>query len=126
MITYCITCKNDTETSDTSHKTSRNNRTIMKGKCIACGRVKCQFVEAPPVRAVGPLVPKEGGDLVGIFNTITSKFKLSLQKFEGELHIPAMNFAEPGTNLEYRLNNMITHLKNGVSQLIELMKLLPS
>ena len=28
-----------------------------------------------------------------------------MQKFPGELHIPGMNFAGPGTRLEYRLND---------------------
>jgi hypothetical protein len=52
MITYCATCKNDTETGDIVYVTTKNNRTMMKGKCIACGRVKCQFAKAPAVPAV--------------------------------------------------------------------------
>jgi hypothetical protein len=112
MITYCVTCKNDTETGDIVYVTTKNNRTMMKGECTECGRVKCQFAKTPavptcgkPSTAAGLLVPKEGGDLVGVLNTLTSKFKLPLQKFEGELHIPGMNFVGPGTKLEYRLNS---------------------
>ncbi len=37
-----------------------------------------------------------------MFNKLTSKFPL--QKFEGEVHIPGMNFAGPGTRLDLRLN----------------------
>jgi hypothetical protein len=37
---------------------------MMKGECIVCGRVKCQSVRMPTV-------PKEGGDLEGVENTIT-------------------------------------------------------
>ena len=40
-----------------------------------------------------------------MLNTISKNFQLPLQKFPGELHIPGMNFAGPGTRLEYRLND---------------------
>jgi hypothetical protein len=32
--------------------------------------------------------PKQGDDLVGVLNKVTSYFKLPLQKFEGELSLP--------------------------------------
>jgi hypothetical protein len=72
MITYCATCKIDTESGDIMYVTTKNNRTMMKGKCNVCGRVKCQFAKTPPIRPEGL---KNGGDSVGVFNTVTSKFK---------------------------------------------------
>jgi hypothetical protein len=46
-----------------------------------------------------------GGDLVGILNKVSTNLQLPLQKFPGEMHIPGMNFAGPGTRLDYRLND---------------------
>jgi Phospholipase A2-like domain len=46
-----------------------------------------------------------GGGLVGALNKVSKHFQLPLQTFPGELHIPSMNFAGPGTRLEYRLND---------------------
>ena len=73
---------------------------MLKGTCAGCGRVKCQFVKSSAVPAV-----VSGGDLVGALNTVSKNFQLPLQKFPGELHIPGMNFAGPGTRLDYRLND---------------------
>jgi hypothetical protein len=72
---------------------------MIKGTCAVCGIVKCQFVKSTAVPAA------VGGDLVSALNTVSKSFKLPLQKFPGELHIPGMNFAGPGTRLEYRLND---------------------
>jgi len=38
-----------------------------------------------------------------MLNSVTSKIKLPWTKFKGEMHIPGMNFAGPGTNLNQRL-----------------------
>jgi hypothetical protein len=54
MMTFCVTCKNKAETGDIAYVTTKNGRHMIKGKCKACGRVKCQFFK----------VAKEGGDLV--------------------------------------------------------------
>lgn len=67
----------------------------MKGKCVQCGRIRCQFVTAPT----------SGDDSVGPLNKLTSNIKIPLQQFEGELLIPKMNFAGPGTRLHSRLND---------------------
>ena len=40
-----------------------------------------------------------------MLNTVSKNIQLPLQKFPGEIHIPGMNFAGPGTRLEYRLND---------------------
>ena len=60
-----------------------------------------QFVKSDAV----PAAAVSGGDLVGMFNKVTKNIKLPLQKFPGEMHVPGMNFAGPGTRLEYRLND---------------------
>jgi Phospholipase A2-like domain len=75
---------------------------MLKGTCADCGRVKCQFVKSSAVPVVSAT---SGGDLVGMLNTISKNFQLPLQKFPGELHVPGMNFAGPGTRLDYRLND---------------------
>ena len=96
---HCIKCKIITETLNPSYSITKNNRNMIKGTCAVCGRTKCQFVRSSDVPAVS------GGDLVGMLNKVSKNFQLPLQKFPGELHIPGMNFAGPGTRLEYRLND---------------------
>ena len=93
---HCLKCKIITETLNPSYSITKNNRNMLKGICAVCGRVKCQFVKSTAV---------SGGDLVGALNTVSKNFQLPMQKFPGELHIPGMNFAGPGTRLEYRLND---------------------
>jgi predicted nucleic acid-binding Zn-ribbon protein len=95
---YCLNCKIITETINPSNSITKNNRNMLKGTCADCGRIKCQFVKSNAAAT-------SGGDLVGMLNTISKNFKLPLQKFPGELHIPGMNFAGPGTRLDYRLND---------------------
>jgi Phospholipase A2-like domain len=43
--------------------------------------------------------------IVNAMSKVTSHFQLPLPKFRAELHKPEMNFAGPGTRLEYRLND---------------------
>ena len=90
---------------------------MLKGNCAICGRVKCQFAKtsadssisgaAQANELVSPAGSEftSGGDLVGVLNKVSQNFQLPLQKFPGEMHIPGMNFAGPGTRLEYRLND---------------------
>jgi len=67
---------------------------MLRGKCAICGITKTQFVKASA----------SGGDLVSSLNSVTSKIKLPWAKYPGEMHIPGMNFAGPGTRLDLRLN----------------------
>jgi hypothetical protein len=76
-----------------------NNRNMLKGNCVECGRIKCQFVKSTAA------VASSGGDLVGMLNKVSKNIHLPLQKFPGEIHIPGMNFAGPETRLDYRLND---------------------
>ena len=106
---YCLTCENITETVNPSYSLTKNNRNMLKGNCAICGRVKCQFAKTSADSSIsGAAQANEftsGGDLVGVLNKVSQNFQLPLQKFPGEMHIPGMNFAGPGTRLEYRLND---------------------
>ena len=76
---------------------------MIKGNCAVCGRVKCQFVKPPVTNVVSEST--SGGDLVGMLNTVSKNIQLPFQKFKGEIHIPGMQFAGPGTRLDYRLKD---------------------
>jgi hypothetical protein len=52
-----------------------------------------------------PVVYHRGGDLVGALNTMNKNIKLPFQKFAGEMHLPGMDFAGPGSRLDLRLND---------------------
>ena len=85
---YCVKSKSKTEKVDAQSVVSKNNRPRLRGNCTVCGCTKSQFVAMPT-----------GGDLVSTLNSITGKIKLLRAKLPGEMHIPGMNFAGPGTNL---------------------------
>lgn len=91
---YCVKCKSKTETVDAQNVVSKNNRSMLRGKCAVCGCTKTQFLKMTT-----------GGDLVSSLNSVTGKIKLPWAKFPGEMHIPGMNFAGPGTNLDERLTS---------------------
>lgn len=92
MEVYCVRCKQKSDTTDIQNVTSKNGRPMLRGTCAVCGNVKMQFVSTV------------GGDLVTSLNSLTSNIKLPWAKFPGEMHLPGMNFAGPGTNLNARLN----------------------
>ena len=94
MEMYCLKCEAKTETIDVQNITSKNGRSMLKGICSVCRRYKTQFVKA-----------ERGGDLVSSLNSVTSNIKLPWAKFKGEVHLPGMNFAGPGTRLDLRLND---------------------
>ena len=100
---YCVKCKRNTDTIDLHPAVSKNNRNMIKGTCSVCGRIKNQFVSQNA--SAKPVTSVEGGDLTSTINKFTSKIKLPWAKFPGEMHIPGMNFAGPGTNLDKRLTS---------------------
>lgn len=85
---FCVKCKGETDTVDIVHTVSRNSRNMLKGKCVQCGRVKCQLVKTSTEFGTAKA---RGGDLVGTLNRITSNIWLPFQKFEGEMRVPEMN-----------------------------------
>ena len=97
---YCVKCKRNTDTQDLHHAVSKNNRNMLKGTCSVCGTTKNQFVSLKKAEEV-----TTGGDLTNTINRFTSKIKLPWAKFPGEMHVPGMNFAGPGTNLDKRLTS---------------------
>lgn len=92
MSMYCFKCKTSTDTINLQNVVSSNGRPMRRGKCAVCNTTKTQFV-------------KIGGDLVSSLNAATSTIKLPWAKFPGEMHLPGMNFAGPGTNLAERLTS---------------------
>ena len=94
---YCLTCKSNTASKDVSYATTKNNRTMIKGVCTICGRIKSQFAKATTI-------PASGGDLVSGLSKIMDNFQLPFQKFPGEMHLFGHSFTGPGTKLQYRLN----------------------
>ena len=108
---YCVKCKRNTDTIDLHHAVSKNNRNMLKGTCSVCGTTKNQFVAGAQGFNARRLIRKEsvlltkGGDLTNTINRFTSKIKLPWAKFPGEMHVPGMNFAGPGTNLDKRLTS---------------------
>src|SRR6218665_2303029 len=67
---------------------------MLKGECVVCGITKTQFVKRE----------KQGGDLVGSLNSLTSNIKLPWAKYPSEMHLPGHSFTGPGTRLDIRLN----------------------
>ena len=45
MKTYCMKCRNDTETIDPKMVKAKNNRLIMQSKCPVCRIKKSRFVK---------------------------------------------------------------------------------
>ena len=78
---YCVKCKKVTETKDIHQVTSKNNRQMLRGKCVVCGKTKTQFIKG-----------------AGLFN------KALNSNIFPEMHLPGHNFTGPFTKLDKRLN----------------------
>ena len=110
---YCVKCKRNTDTLNLHHAVSKNNRNMLKGTCSVCGSRKTQFIAMDTLVADAECATIAGaectttkvGDLTNSINKFTRKIKLPWAKFPGEMHIPGMNFAGPGTNLDKRLTS---------------------
>lgn len=102
---YCVRCKSKTPNIDVEELLNKKNRPMIKCKCDSCGTQKYRFLPCRNLN-INPVVdePMEGGDLVASLGKATKNLKLPWARFAGELHIPGMNFAGPGTNLDKRLN----------------------
>ena len=95
---YCVRCRKKSATTDIQNVTSKNGRSMVRGKCADCGTIKTQFVKMNNGAATG-------GDLASSLNNFTKNIKLPWAKCPGEMHLPGMNFAGPGTNLDKRLTS---------------------
>lgn len=49
---YCVKCKKKTSTLHTKLSTTKNNRSVLKGKCGVCGTTKNMFVKKKIIPAV--------------------------------------------------------------------------
>ena len=91
---YCLKCKKDTNMVDMTSVKTKNNRNMIRGKCIECGRTKCKFLKST-----------SGGDIVSTMSKLTNNVTFPGQRFPGEIHLPGHNFTGPGTRLDSRLND---------------------
>jgi len=82
----CVKCRRFTETKDIKQKTTINNRQMLQGICVVCGKKKSIFISA------------SGKGFIN--DTINS--------FPFEMHMPRHNFTGPDTKLNKRLNADMT------------------
>ena len=92
---YCVKCRQKTLANDLQQVITKNSRHMIRGKCATCGVTKTQFVTKSTT----------GGDLASSMSAATSNIKLPWAKYPGKIHLPGVNFAGPGTNLNERLNS---------------------
>lgn len=84
---WCVKCRKHTETSETERTVTKNNRHMLRGKCMVCGSVKTQFIKKSAEGA------KKGSGLVND----------AINNLPFEMHLPGHNFTGPGTKLKKRL-----------------------
>ena len=71
-IIYCLKCKTKTDTLEIKQSKTKNNRLMIKGKCVLCGTNKSRFISA-----------KEGE---GLADKIIDKMP--------EMHLPFHNYTD--------------------------------
>lgn len=81
---YCLKCQKVTATINSIKRLSKNNRLMLHGLCINCGRKKCKILK----------YLKSGK---GFVNDLLNSGKLP------ELHLPGHSFTGPGTKLKKRI-----------------------
>lgn len=45
MLSYCLRCKDQTETIDPQNIIAKNGRKMIKGTCKMCGAMKSRFIK---------------------------------------------------------------------------------
>ena len=53
MDIYCVKCKNKTKTSDIEYVMSKNNKYMIKGKCLKCKNKKSTFISGEQAKKGG-------------------------------------------------------------------------
>lgn len=71
---YCVKCRKSTETSQTERTVSKNNRHLLRGKCVVCGTTKTQFIKSS---AEGSGAKTKLNQLKGIYNPNLFKKRLT-------------------------------------------------
>ncbi len=79
MYLYCVTCKKQTKTKNIAKKKTKNNRLILVGTCITCGKNKSSFISIHGK---------------GVVNDLLNSGILP------EMHLPGHNYTGPGTKLK--------------------------
>lgn len=69
---YCVKCRKSTETSQTERTVSKNNRHLLRGKCVVCGTTKTQFIKSSAEGSGAKL-----SSLKGIYNPNLFKKRLT-------------------------------------------------
>ena len=69
---YCVKCRKSTETSQTERTVSKNNRHLLRGKCVVCGTTKTQFIKSSAEGSGAKL-----NQLKGIYNPNLFKKRLT-------------------------------------------------
>ena len=66
---YCVRCKKSTDTSHTENTVSKNNRHMIRGKCVVCGTTKTQFIKSSATSSgAKPAAASKPSELKGIYN----------------------------------------------------------
>ena len=76
---YCVKCRKKTNTSDSYETTSKNNKKMLKGKCVVCRKNKCQFIGS---------------------GVIADKIIATMP----EMHLPFHSYTGPFTKLDKKLD----------------------
>ena len=63
METYCVKCKQKTETLNIENVITKNNRNMIKGICTVCGKKKSSFIKSKIGEGFGDFVNKAIGKL---------------------------------------------------------------
>ena len=52
MLSYCLKCKQNTESIDPNVSATRNGRTMVHSKCVICGSKKSKFIKKQEVKGL--------------------------------------------------------------------------
>ena len=93
-IIYCLKCKTKTETKEVSQSYSKNNKLMLKGKCVLCGSNKIKFISSNINGEGMPSATVQGTSMADeIINNMP------------EIHLPFHNFIGPFTKLDKKLDS---------------------
>lgn len=54
MLIHCVKCRTKTETNNEHMVTTKNNRPMIKGTCVICGRKRASFVKRSSAKPEKP------------------------------------------------------------------------
>ena len=79
VLVYCVSCKNKTNTSETVHKKSKNNKNMIQGNCVKCSKRKSQFLSEAAAKKGGFIftVPAVVGAIGAISSLASGAFAIA-------------------------------------------------